>query len=233
MNTILVAGNFHTILQNHIKDVVNANELVCSEVISFLNEGIISPDLFIYTDEGMSKDGHVFVENIKRTVEFTEQNNLSAKIVVMTGNSEILKLALPPQVDVKFFFGKRVPFEEYRAIQKKYDVQKPVSESKGKSDGWLNKLFSSNDSPEQQTISSGLSQGISRVVAVTGHRGSGVTSTAVNLAETAVKEGLSVIVVDLDAKLRGINMYFSGFSNSDNENLSSSLIRLLAKPQSF
>ena len=82
---------------------------------------------------------------------------------------------------------------------------------------------------------SNISRGMSRVVAVTGHRGSGLTSTAVNLAAEAAKRGLNTILVDMDAEYRGLNLYFSGFDEQarKDEHLGSSLIRMLAKPQDY
>ncbi|WP_460325208.1 hypothetical protein [Paenibacillus sp. YSY-4.3] len=80
-----------------------------------------------------------------------------------------------------------------------------------------------------------ISRGISRVVAVTGHRGNGLTSTAVNLAHEASKRGLSSIIVDMDAEYRSMNMYFSRFHDLTNkdEQMGASLIRTLARPQEY
>lgn len=80
-----------------------------------------------------------------------------------------------------------------------------------------------------------VSRGISRVVAVTGHRGSGLTTTVVNLAHEASKRGLSTIILDMDTEYRSTNMYFDRFherSNKD-EQMSASLIRTLARPQDY
>lgn len=80
-----------------------------------------------------------------------------------------------------------------------------------------------------------ISRGISRVVAVTGHRGNGLTSTTVNLAHEASKRGLSSIIIDMDAEYRSMNMYFSRFHDRTNkdEQMSASLIRTLARPQDY
>ncbi|UQZ35404.1 hypothetical protein C2I18_18890 [Paenibacillus sp. PK3_47] len=80
-----------------------------------------------------------------------------------------------------------------------------------------------------------ISRGISRVVAVTGHRGSGVTSTAVNLASEAGRRGLSALIVDLDIDYRSTNMYFGGFHERTkrDEEINASLIRTLARPQDY
>ncbi|MEK4854749.1 hypothetical protein NST04_33275 [Paenibacillus sp. FSL H7-0756] len=101
--------------------------------------------------------------------------------------------------------------------------------SKGKD----TETFQSTDSLSRELAN--ISRGMSRVVAVTGHRGSGLTSTAVNLAAEAAKRGLNTILVDMDTEYRGINLYFSGFDEQahKDEHLGSSLIRMLAKPQDY
>ncbi|MFC4102188.1 cellulose synthase operon protein YhjQ/BcsQ [Paenibacillus xanthanilyticus] len=80
-----------------------------------------------------------------------------------------------------------------------------------------------------------VSRGISRVIAVTGHRGSGMTSTVVNVASEASKRGLSVMIVDMDVDYRGMNMYFNSFHERTrkDEDMNASLIRTLAKPQDY
>ncbi|CAH1207713.1 hypothetical protein PAECIP111892_02972 [Paenibacillus auburnensis] len=80
-----------------------------------------------------------------------------------------------------------------------------------------------------------ISRGISRVVAVTGHRGSGVTSTAVNLASEAGRRGLTALIVDLDIDYRSTNMYFGKFHERTkrDEDINASLIRTLARPQDY
>ncbi|NJJ39955.1 hypothetical protein [Paenibacillus apii] len=80
-----------------------------------------------------------------------------------------------------------------------------------------------------------ISLGISRVVAVTGHRGSGVTSTAVNLASEAGRRGLTALIVDLDIDYRSTNMYFGSFHETTkrDEDINASLIRTLARPQDY
>lgn len=80
-----------------------------------------------------------------------------------------------------------------------------------------------------------ISRGISRVVAVTGHRGCGLTSTVVNIASEASKRGLSTIIIDMDTEYRSTNMYFSRFHEQTqrDEEMSASLIRTLARPQDY
>ncbi len=80
-----------------------------------------------------------------------------------------------------------------------------------------------------------LSKGINRVICVTGHRGSGLTSTSVNIAYEASKRGLSAILIDMDIQYRGCNAYFDSFHSSTkkDEEMNASLIRTLARPQDY
>ena len=81
----------------------------------------------------------------------------------------------------------------------------------------------------------GISRSIHKVVAITGHRGSGITSTAVNLAWEANRRGLSTMLIDMDVDYRSLNMYFSSFHDQARQDadLQASLIRLLARPSDY
>lgn len=80
-----------------------------------------------------------------------------------------------------------------------------------------------------------ISKSISRVVAITGHRGSGMTSSVVNIATEAVNRGLSTMIVDMDIDYRSTNMYFSTFheKTKKDEEMNASLVRTLARPQDY
>jgi Mrp family chromosome partitioning ATPase len=79
------------------------------------------------------------------------------------------------------------------------------------------------------------STNINRFIAVTGHRGSGVTSTAANLAVEASVQGLKTIIIDFDLDYKAMNLYFSKFGEEVNLNpeLYNSLIKCLIKPDSY
>lgn len=89
--------------------------------------------------------------------------------------------------------------------------------------------------PEEDKRFRFVSSGISRVIAVTGHRGVGVTSTVVNLAYEAAQKNLSTIVIDLDIYNRTTNLYFGEFIRQvdGDEYMASSLVKCLAKPQDY
>ncbi|NLI57765.1 MAG: protein kinase [Clostridium sp.] len=80
-----------------------------------------------------------------------------------------------------------------------------------------------------------ISKNTSKVITITGHRGSGVTSSVVNLASTAAKQGFNTIIVDMDIEYRSTNMYFNSFheKTKKDEEINASLIRTLAKPENF
>lgn len=80
-----------------------------------------------------------------------------------------------------------------------------------------------------------ISSGLNRLVGITGHRGSGVTSTVANLAVEGSMQGLKTIVIDLDTQYRAINLYFNKFGDEVdlNPDLATSLIKCLLKPDSF
>lgn len=74
-----------------------------------------------------------------------------------------------------------------------------------------------------------------RIIAVTGHRGSGISSTVSNLAVEAGNTGLKTMIVDLDLIYRGINLYFSKFGEEAdlNPDLAFSLVRCMMKPDAY
>ena len=74
-----------------------------------------------------------------------------------------------------------------------------------------------------------------KVAVITGHRGSGVTGTAANVASVASEQGLTAVVLDLDILFRGMTLYFTKFGDEVelNADLGYSLIRCLMKPESY
>ena len=100
---------------------------------------------------------------------------------------------------------------------------KPKQQELGESITELNKYFRN------------MNRHISKVIAITGYRGSGVTSSVVNLASLAAKQGFNTIIVDMDIDYRKTNMYFNSFyeKTKKDEQINNSLIRTLAKPQDY
>jgi serine/threonine protein kinase len=110
---------------------------------------------------------------------------------------------------------KRSILNRFRIKSKEQDKVASINE--------LNKHFKS------------INKNTSRVIAITGHRSSGVTSSVVNLASVAAKQGFNTIIVDMDIDYRSTNMYFSSFyeNTKKDEQINTSLIRTLAKPQNY
>jgi cellulose biosynthesis protein BcsQ len=95
--------------------------------------------------------------------------------------------------------------------------------------------FSSPDAAYAEREFAAISSEISRVIAIVGCRGSGVTSTAVNLAHIASNKGLSTMLIDLDVANCALNLYFNEYyeiAKADHD-IAHSLIRNLAKPQDY
>ena len=88
---------------------------------------------------------------------------------------------------------------------------------------------------KEKTISMIMPVNMSRAVAITGHRGSGVTSTTANLAVESSSQGLRTLLIDLDTCFRGQNLYFNKFGDEVdiNPDLAASLIKCLLKPDSY
>lgn len=151
----------------------------------------------------------------------------------------LLKQALAQLTERQRNKGRGSGSQDIRSTQTR---ENETGEQKGKKRSLLDRFRSKGKDAEalQSTDPlsrelANISRGMSRVVAVTGHRGSGLTSTSVNLAAEAAKRGLNTILVDMDAEYRGLNLYFSGFDEQarKDEHLGSSLIRMLAKPQEY
>ncbi len=107
-------------------------------------------------------------------------------------------------------------------------------DNKFKSDEPKKSVLSSVVQPSTDNKLSFIPGSINRIVAITGHRGSGVTSTAANLAMEASVQGLRTIIIDMDVEYKGINLYYSKFGDEVNINpdLGNALIKCLLKPES-
>ena len=88
---------------------------------------------------------------------------------------------------------------------------------------------------EEECDRSPVSAVASKAILFTGHRGSGVTSTTVNVAITASLRGVNTMIVDLDTDYRSTNLYFGEFYKQAEKDdfIASSLIRTLSQPQSY
>ncbi len=239
MNVFLVAGNFHPFVSRYVTEIVNCESVEIENAISFIQSTHIEFDLLMVVDEALSRSPQIAAEQIENIREKLLALNNNATILVVT-NRELLKKCEHQGIIVKFYDYTLIPFDCYsKAVDCCRTMVGAVSQSalKPKSfHGFGGKLKGvGTKHSDSEMVGAGISKGISRVVAVTGHRGSGVTGTAVNLAVCAAQKELTSVIVDLDVDFRSVNVYFGGFSEraETDENISASLIRTLAQPQNF
>jgi len=255
MRLILVSGNYHEIIAPYMEekfDIINVKSLE----LAFLNEYISEAEGNI---DGILLTDHAFSDSIDKDKEqlliltkwMTEK---SCHMVIVTNDH----MRMSQYKDVFNDYGC-ISFTLYdwlrptarvinaslnELIEKSKKKNNYLNEDKEKTKkkksllGFIKnsqqtKNIKPRDSLTREFENIGLA--ISRVIAITGHRSSGVTSTSINLAYQASKRGLRTIIVDLDTEYRSLNMYFNKFHETaqKDEIINSSLIRTLAKPQEY
>ena len=263
MKTLLIANGIHHILiENPIKkiDIVNKRSLSLCGAHHFLTE--VSPviEAVLITDEALSQQLGRDKEDMQLLLEWIANNNkLKAPVILLTRfestrrelhslssrydnlnivTSDLLRISrLQYMQTFELLLDNKHPVQQ---VHKPDNRSSHVETEKRRS--FLDR-FKSKPKAESAMAATdrltkdieNLSRGISRIVAITGHRGSGLTSTAVNIACEAGKRGLSAVIVDMDVEYRSTNMYFSRFHEQSqrHEELSASLIRSLARPQDY
>lgn len=127
--------------------------------------------------------------------------------------------------------GSRLDTPEAKGIKE----TRSIKEVKSTKDAKSFKESSEVKGIQKNSYSYQGSRSVNRVIAFTGHRGAGATSTVSNIAVLSGNEGLKTIVIDLDLLNRGINLYFDKFGKEtdlDSE-LAFSLIRCMLKPNQY
>jgi len=233
LNILLAAGNFHSILAKHFDTVVNAKQLSCYELTAFIEETHPLTDVILITDDAFDKSARGAAQALSDLTACLEMRNISAEIVLVTNSLQLVNTSFSPKVNVEYVPSNRISFEEYVKCARKYYREKASQEKEKKPSHWWNKKITPSHETSGTENTSVLSHGISRTIAITGHRGSGVTGTAANIAQEAQKQGLTAIIIDLDTVTRGMNMYYGAYMETDDEDKKSSLIRLLARPQNY
>ncbi|WP_314586798.1 hypothetical protein [Paenibacillus terrigena] len=263
MKTLLIAnGIHHLLIENPIKkiDIVNKRLLSLCEAHHFLTEVNPVIEAVLITDEALSQQLGRDKEDMLLLLEWIANSNKpKAQVVVLTriestrrelhslssryDNFSIITSDLLRISRLQYMQAFELLLDNKHPVQK---VHKPDNRSsnveKEKRRSFLD-CFKSKPKPGSVIDATdrlskdieNISRGISRTVAITGHRGSGLTSTAVNIACEAGKRGLSAVIVDMDVEYRSTNMYFSRFHEQSqrHEELSASLIRSLARPQDY
>ncbi|TCK90639.1 cellulose biosynthesis protein BcsQ [Natranaerovirga hydrolytica] len=261
MNVLLVSGNLQVSILSYIGKKVhclNANPLMISELYNHL-EGVsdeLKLDAIIISNEGFIDNINEDIGQVSKALQWIEKNKTDTRIIVITSDALIekeLKKISTTYDNLKVYrcYFKRIPFEFYGKIieDKQWIIQKDHSKEikkekkqKEEKSSFLERFRSkSKDKSELKATDElskqydAISRGISKIIAVTGHRGAGLTSTAINLATEANKRGLSSFIIDMDIDYRSTNMYYSTFHNQTQkeEEMNASLIRVLARPQDY
>jgi len=252
MRTMLVAGSFSQILGEYELDIVNKESLTLDQLASYLQQAQLRYEQIIITDDGMAGMDNYSIKNaLVSTSLLLEKENRKQPIFVITNSAQLQALSITG-VKVETYCEVRIPIQKYlnavlgraangavKKVNKKTNsVEKEEKQRVAKKS--IIERFR-KEKPEEASLSNAdkefesISQEISRVLAITGHRGSGVTSTAVNLAQIANEKNLSTILIDLDTVNCALNLYFNEYYETagKNQNIACSLIRNLAKPQNY
>lgn len=263
MKLYLIGGvNSETIKQALEKngiDVVRF-ETSISKAFEYISKNYIEYDLVLLTDQGVIDD----YQNFKDLLEgFKKLLNQGTKFKFLTKDAELEKIfiqvvendlrfsvcltdqiKIPVAMLIDFCISdnsdNEVNNDSNQLIEDTVVLKKSRSIfSKIKSG--LRRNEESNDSKSLGTKKQDaenpifVSNNLKKIIAITGHRGSGVTSTVANIASVASDKGFSVMVVDMDTVYRGINLFFSKFGDEVelNSELAYSLIRCLMNPESY
>jgi len=242
MKIFLVAGAEHkTITETALKKItiINKTDVTLDGAADFLRENTPSFDKILVTDGGLSTEPEGNIRDLESLLHSFKDN-----IIVVTRDY----LLEPPTPGVSVVISRRFrPTDAEIGLALK---DAPETKEKGKPRGflgwttkkpeekgsrWHDNGKKKDKSGEEKVPTSELSIISSKVVVVTGHRGSGVTSTAANIAQMACDKGIKTIFVDLDIEYRGANLYFGAFMNQANndDDINPSLVRMLAMPQAY
>lgn len=247
MKIYLVAGANGALIKKHLEQdeyitVTNCEQLI-AEVAKKFGDIVSNYDVLLLMDQGVSADLPAFEASIQIMLNYKAktENRILVKFITkdstladvfnsLTDKHPKFETHLVDSVKVPLSFIREVCFKQPAAAEpspnptagKNYFFKKPIGIKKG-------------DARLSGSISIPFSESMRRVIAITGDRGSGITSTVANLAVLAGSIGLSTILIDLDTKNKGINLYFNRFGDTAERqtDLNYSLIKCLAMPDSY
>ncbi|KFM83686.1 hypothetical protein [Paenibacillus macerans] len=245
-------------------EAVQADALTLQDLPGYLQENNPAVDGVLLTDEAFSGSQEPDLGHLNAALNwFSDRRGAEVPVFLLTRNplrSQQLEPLLQKYAGLRIVVcdEPRIPLGLIRSVlgelaagrhgrspkPQRAPVDTPVEEAKPeKKRSFFSRFRAKAEKGEAQPEATdpltkrmaGISRGMSRVVAVTGHRGSGLTSTVVNLAHEASKRGLSTMIIDMDAEYRSMNMYFGRFHEQSNkyDEMSASLIRTLARPQDY
>jgi len=252
MRTMLVAGPFSRVLSGYDLDIVNKEPLMLEQAVSFCAQSQLRYEQILITDDGLAGLDHYAIKSaLVGLTLFQEQEGRKQPILLVTNRAPLMAISVAG-VCIEAYSQTRVPIRKYldavrgegahgdtgKAQKKSVDEQKDEKQPRAKKS--VIKRLRREKTAKPGELSTDrefemVSREISRVIAITGHRGSGVTSTAVNLAHIASNRNLSTIAIDLDTVNCAFNLYFGEYYESaeKDQDIAYSLIRCLAKPQNF
>ncbi|MEK4193129.1 AAA family ATPase [Paenibacillus sp. FSL R5-0636] len=265
MKILLVTHKFQKIVGNYCSrtmDVVNESELVLGGVLEFLQNINPSIDSILITDDALSLRMEQNRSDLNNLINWLVANQKSnVKILILTRyirkDTEWENLSYRyPNLQIKNYEYIRITpvlFQEalehlsdtkpqLKQHSRPHDDKSNHQKSTDRKGSFLDRFKPKPKAPTELQATDTLtreldkiSRGISRIVAITGHSGCGITSTTINVASEASKRGLNVIIVDMDIEYRSTNMYFSSFHERTkrDEDINASLIRTLARPQDY
>ncbi|MCL1975595.1 MAG: AAA family ATPase [Firmicutes bacterium] len=265
MRTLLLAGTFQNALSKYGLDIINHENLTVDEVLLFLQQNQPNYDQIIITDEAMfNSDFYTVNATLRSIMLLQEKENNNYPVLLLTNNVLLQEINISG-VEIHFYNSVRINISHYLNYLGASNKNGADKSSKKGSKGnalpttYESVLLNSKESipktakkniierfkknktmffPESSSTDkafTSISCDISRVIAISGCRGSGVTSTAVNLAHIASQKGLSTMLIDLDIMNCALNLYFCEYYDTAERehDIAFSLIRNLAKPQDY
>ena len=248
----MVAGSFSRILHGYELDIVNKEPLTLDQVASFCQQASLRYEQILITDDGMTGlDSYAIKSALVNLSLLQEKEGRKQPVFLITSRASISDMGIAG-ASVETYCGARIPIQKYLDAISGKDTSAAARKAHKAGSG---EDISEKTPPAKRSIierfrkerSKGaaalpadrdfeqISREISRVLAITGPRGSGVTGTIVNLAQIAANRNLSTIIIDLDTVNCSINLYFNGYYEmaEKNQDIACSLIRCLAKPQNY
>lgn len=245
-------------------EYVNRSGLMLSDVEMYMEKHGITFNSILITDEALPSDDYEICRHLQGVLNYIDRSGSLVKVIQITGNIHLQHFMNDIRCrfsgfDIYYFDGQRVPSALYETVLRTIDGAEigtgahgkynekaidadvhETAEKKARKPSFLDRF--KKKKPDSVEARDGISreldrisQGTSRVIAISGHRGSGITSTVVNTAYEASNRGLKTIIVDLDIEYRGLNIYLNQFSDGaeKDQDLAASLIGMLAKPQDY
>jgi Mrp family chromosome partitioning ATPase len=239
MKIFLVAGEVsweikNKLEENEIYNVVRI-ERSLDEAYYFLENNSIDFDYLLLLDYGINiqieKMKNIFqqittlLENQKKQLIFiSNEDSFQEFAIEVSRNSENVKLISLDKIKIPVEFI----FNALEKIHVSKELGNQGNGKKEKSEKWK---FFGNGAKKKKIIETKSN----KVIGITGHSGSGISSTAANIAELASKNGLKTLIVDLNLDNKGQNLYFEKFGEEieKEEDLKMSVIKCFYNPENY